>query len=69
MVTLDVLRDGKHLKRRVRLGERPAESEQTPAPREETENGLEWLGLSYQDLTPGLKGAHGIPGTASRASG
>jgi serine protease Do len=54
-VTLDILRDGKHLTKKVKLIERPEADEMTPARNEEPSEGAEWLGIRYQDLTPGLK--------------
>jgi len=60
-VTLDVLRDGKHLTKKVKLTERPEVNEMTPARDEEPSEGAEWLGIRYQDLTPGLKQLHGLP--------
>ena len=61
-VTLDVFRDGKTIQKQVRLRERPITSEEeTPSRRPDQGSGIEWLGLQYQDLTNGLKSAHGIP--------
>ncbi len=60
-VTLDILRDGKRVEKQVRLRERPAlgqEEESQPAPRD---SGIDWLGLQYQTLTPGLRQSHGLP--------
>jgi serine protease Do len=61
-VTLDVFRDGKTLQKQVRLRERPiTDEEETTDRKPDREGGIEWLGIQYQDLTNGLKGAHGIP--------
>jgi serine protease Do len=62
-VALEVLRDGKRLERRVRLGERPErfageEEEDEPA---EGEKGIDWLGMEYQNVTPGLRGTYELP--------
>ncbi|MFP5286023.1 MAG: Do family serine endopeptidase, partial [Thermoanaerobaculia bacterium] len=63
-VDLDVLRNGKPMKIRVKLGERPerdagAESEQEEE--EDTESGIDWLGIQYQDLSQSLRQMHDIP--------
>ena len=60
-VKLELLRDGKRLKRTVVLAERPNEGEQPEAEEEETESGIEWLGIRYQDLSGSTRSAHGIP--------
>ena len=61
-VKLDVLRDGKRIQRTVTLGERPLTGEEAPeAPEEPAQPGVEWLGLRYGDLTPGIRSSHGIP--------
>lgn len=60
-VELDVLRNGKRLSKVVELAERPSEGEDAPEPVESTESGIEWLGIRYQDLTPGLKESHELP--------
>jgi len=60
-VELEFLRNGKAMDSTVTLEERPEGGElviETP-PGEESE--VEWLGLQYQDLTPGLREMHGIP--------
>ncbi|HEV8630975.1 MAG TPA: trypsin-like peptidase domain-containing protein [Thermoanaerobaculia bacterium] len=60
-VQLEVLRDGKRESRTVTLGERPV-AEETPEPHEDhAQPGIDWLGLRYSDLTPGIRSSHGIP--------
>jgi serine protease Do len=60
-ITVDYRRNGKPMSTTVTLQERPenggAAIEVEPAEESETE----WLGLQYQDLTPGLREMHGIP--------
>jgi serine protease Do len=61
-VRLQVLRDGERLEREVELGERsPAEAASSESD-ESGSRGLDWLGLDYQDITPGLRQSHGLPG-------
>jgi serine protease Do len=60
-VELDVLRDGETIRRDVTLAERPADGESKPVTEEEQEGGIEWLGIRYQDLVPGLRAMHRIP--------
>ncbi len=60
-VKLDVLRDGKPLALDVRLAERPVEGEEQASAEGSGESGIEWLGIRYQDLTPGLRSMHGLP--------
>jgi serine protease Do len=60
-VRMEVLRDGKRVTKKVELTERPSEGGATDEDEGEEESGIEWLGLRYQDLTPGLKSMHGLP--------
>jgi Do/DeqQ family serine protease len=53
-VRMEVLRDGKRVTKKVELTERPSEGGATDEDEGEEESGIEWLGLRYQDLTPGL---------------
>jgi S1-C subfamily serine protease len=56
-----IRREGQRLARTVTLGERP-NAEETPERHEEpAKPGIDWLGLRYQDLTPGIRSSHGIP--------
>jgi serine protease Do len=60
-VALDVFRNGEERQLTVRLTERPGERE-TPAEEETpSQSGIDWLGIRYQDLTPGNRQTHGIP--------
>ncbi len=60
-VELEILRDGKRLTRQVGLAERPTESAAVEGGEEGEESGIAWLGIRYQDLSPGLKSMHGLP--------
>jgi len=60
-VTLEILRDGKRITREVELAERPGFVEDEPDQPDDAEGGIDWLGLQYQNLTPGLRQMHGIP--------
>jgi serine protease Do len=60
-VELEVLRDGKRKTIKVDLAERPIEGEEPPPSEAEGESAIEWLGIRYQDLTPGLRSMHGLP--------
>jgi serine protease Do len=61
-VVLELQRDGKRVKKEVLLEERPGNGDDEPAGEgEEEDAGIEWLGMRYQNLTPGLRSAHGIP--------
>ena len=63
-VSLELLRDGERETVRVKLTERPGSPEAPgPAPGD-AEGGIEWLGLQYQNLSPGLRQMHGIPDRA-----
>lgn len=60
-VSLEVLRAGERRKMRVTVGERPG-AEQEPAQTEEPGgSGIDWLGLRYQELSPGLRSSHNVP--------
>ena len=62
-VTLDVWRDGKMVKKEVKLRERPAgqDEEETSDRKPEGGGGIDWLGIQYQDLTNSLRGAQNVP--------
>jgi len=60
-VELEVLRDGKNLKKSVKLAERPTASGTELESDESDEGGIDWLGLRYQNITPGLRSTHGLP--------
>ena len=60
-VTLEILRDGERIRRDVELAERPGFAEDQPTETDDAEGGIDWLGLQYQNLTPGLRQMHGIP--------
>ena len=60
-VSLDILRGGKHLDRKVKLGERPGTDDEPEAPSEKRARGIQWMGIDYQELTSALRGGHGIP--------
>jgi serine protease Do len=55
IVSMTLLREGKEMEVKVKLGERPNErGGQTPAPAEPEEQSYQKLGLSVQDLTPDI---------------
>lgn len=60
-VSLRILRNGERLTREVTLTERPDLTAGAPEPEEPEESGIDWLGLGYQNLTPGMRNMHGIP--------
>ena len=60
-VTVEVLRDGKRLEMKVELAERPSDSGVPQGDDEGEESGIEWLGIRYQNITPGLRSSHGMP--------
>ncbi len=61
-VVLDVLRNGSHKRFEVKLAERSNGAEEVSETHEDTkESGVEWLGIRYQDLSPSLRGSHGVP--------
>jgi len=60
-VEVEILRDGKRLKKSVDLVERPSASGTDSEPEESEESGIDWLGLRYQNITPGLRQTHGLP--------
>jgi serine protease Do len=60
-VRMEILRDGKRVTKKVELTERPSEGGPSEEDEGEEESGIEWLGLRYQDMTPGLKSMHGLP--------
>jgi serine protease Do len=60
-VTLDVWRDGKVIKKEVKLSERPEDDQVAEAPADDSDSGIDWLGLQYQGLTPSLRSLHGVP--------
>jgi serine protease Do len=60
-VTLELRRGDERLSRRVTVGERPGGEEPPAPPEEENGSGIEWLGLRYQDLSPGIRSSHQIP--------
>ena len=62
-VDVGVLRNGRAKKLVVELGER--EPTDVAVIEESSEEGeTEWLGIQYQDLSPGLRQAHGLPDDA-----
>ncbi|MGD2115629.1 MAG: Do family serine endopeptidase [Acidobacteriota bacterium] len=61
-VEVTVLRDGERISRTVELTERPSRGVSAQAEPSGEEGGIEWLGIRYQDLTPGSRQTHGIPG-------
>ena len=60
-VVLGILRDGERLEKTIKLAERPSEGGEAEEEEDSEEGGIEWLGLRYQDITPGLRSTHGLP--------
>jgi serine protease Do len=60
-VTLEVLRAGKQRRMEVKLAERNAEAATSGPAEPQDTGGIDWLGLRYQDLSPGIRSSHGIP--------
>lgn len=60
-VELTILRDDERIERTVELTERPSDQETTREREDDTESGIEWLGIRYQDLTEGARQMHGVP--------
>jgi serine protease Do len=60
-VDLEVLRNGERKKLHVKLAERSAGDAEEEAAEPEQESGIDWLGLRYQDLSPGMRESHGVP--------
>jgi serine protease Do len=60
-VELEILRGGESQKIEVQLAERPMDGEEPTGDDSDSEPGIDWLGIRYQDLTPGLRSMHGLP--------
>jgi serine protease Do len=61
-VDLELIRGAERETRTVTLAERPGADQRTSSEEGEgEESGIEWLGLRYQDLTPGARDAHSLP--------
>ena len=60
-VELEILRDGERQKITVDLAERPVDGEQPASEESDAEPTIDWLGIRYQNLTPGLRSMHGLP--------
>ena len=61
VVKMELLRQGKIVEKKVILSERPSDGVEPQSSGIPEESGIEWLGLRYQDLTPGLRSMHGLP--------
>ena len=62
-VELRLFRNGKTLDVDLVLGERPPMDGQPVVRQEEPEEEgpVKWMGITYQDLTPGMRNGHGVP--------
>jgi len=60
-IELELVRGGKVMRSTLTLQERPEGETVAAEPEPGEEGATEWLGLQYQDLTPGLRQMHGIP--------
>ncbi len=58
-VDVRIIRNRRVIDKRITLGERDAERVTEP-PEEDESKALEWLGLQYQDLTPGIRQMQGL---------
>ena len=56
-----VLRDGERVRKEVQLTERPGADADPEVDDSAEDTGIEWLGIRYQDLSPGLRQLHGVP--------
>ncbi len=64
-VSVQIFRGGERMAKKITLDERPG-VDGAPAPAEpEEESGIEWMGLRYQDLTPGIRSSHGMSDNAT----
>jgi serine protease Do len=60
-VSLGILRDGQRMEKRVKLGERPGQDQALASSQErDTESGIDWLGLQYQDISSGIRNLQGL---------
>ncbi|MDH3254222.1 MAG: trypsin-like peptidase domain-containing protein, partial [Acidobacteriota bacterium] len=60
-VKLLLLRDGEEISKQVKLDERPVDGGEAEEEEETEDAGIEWLGIRYQNLTPGVLSMHGLP--------
>ena len=60
-IRLELLRGGERITKQVELMERPGVDAELVPSEGEDDAGIEWLGLQYQDLTPGTRAEAGIP--------
>jgi serine protease Do len=64
-VDLTVLRNGKSMDLKVKLGERPergaADQDSEERQEDEGESGIDWLGIQYQGITQSLRSTQDIP--------
>ena len=60
-VELKILRSGKTMTKTIELSERPSDVAAGDEDSDSEESGIEWLGLRYQEITPGLRSSHGLP--------
>ena len=60
-VVLGIQREGKQMEKTIQLAERPSETGETEEEDSSEDAGIEWLGLRYQDITPGLRSTHALP--------
>ncbi len=59
-VSVRVFRNGDTFNKKIELGERPGNIVAAVEEEPEDEGSMEWLGVKYQDLTPGLRESHGM---------
>jgi serine protease Do len=60
-VELEILRDSEIITKKVTLEERDGAGEEEDEDSDQERPGIEWLGMRYQNLTPGLRSMHSLP--------
>ncbi len=60
-VELELVRNGKESTATVVLGERPSVAGAEPEADQESESGIEWLGLQYQGISDRMRQGHSLP--------
>ncbi|MEM7048062.1 MAG: Do family serine endopeptidase [Acidobacteriota bacterium] len=64
-VTVEVIRGDDRRSLQIELGERPGLGEPVAAIEDDSEGGIDWLGIEFQGLTSGLRSNHGIADNVS----
>ncbi|MEM9290544.1 MAG: trypsin-like peptidase domain-containing protein [Acidobacteriota bacterium] len=61
VVKIRLLRNGEELTKEITLTQRPGTEETPELPEAENEGSIDWLGLQYQDISPGLREQLSLP--------